>query len=64
MCAFFAVMGYGLILVIINPSDRDTIFKCDYTLGEAIYIFGKSAYITGNGKVVMQAQSAGFYKVC
>ena len=34
------------------------------TLGEAIYIFGKSAYITGNGEVVMQAQSAEFYKVC
>lgn len=51
------------IFVIINPADRVETFECDYALGEAIYIFGKSAY-NENDKLVIPPQSAGFYKVC
>lgn len=51
------------ILVIVNPSAKETAFKCDYVLGEAIYTFGEKAS-SNAGNIVVPPQSAGFYKIC
>ena len=50
------------ILVILNPSDKEVSFTCDYEPKEAVYSFGEKVRTEGN-KIVVPAQSAGFYSV-
>lgn len=50
------------ILVIINPADRETAFKCKYSLKESVYVFGGEAKET-DGKITVPPMSAGYYKV-
>lgn len=50
------------ILVILNPSDKEVSFTCDYEPKEAAYSFGEKVRTEGN-KIVVPAQSAGFYSV-
>ncbi len=50
------------ILVVINPSDKDETFACEYELQETIYSLGEEATVT-NGVVNVPAKSAGFYRV-
>lgn len=50
------------ILVIINPSAKEIVFACGYELKEALYSFG-GAVALKDGKLVVPACSAGFYRV-
>lgn len=50
------------ILVVLNPSGKDTICPCSYKLKDLIYTLGKSISIE-DGILHIPAQSAGFIKV-
>lgn len=50
------------ILVVINPSDHDVVFPCEYVLKEPLYSFGGKLRVTGEG-LCAPARSAGFYKL-
>lgn len=50
------------ILVVVNPADRATVFPCGYELKECIYSFGEAMRVE-NGKMLVPATSAGFYRV-
>lgn len=50
------------ILVILNPSDKEVTFTCDYEPKEAVYSFGKKVRTEGKN-ITVPAQSAGFYRV-
>lgn len=60
--AFLRSAGEEKILVIINPSDRECEFRCEYALQKSIYtVGGESRYSAG--MIVVPPCSAGFYEL-
>lgn len=60
--AYLRSAGNEKILVILNPSDRDTAFDCDYSLENELYAFG-GKMSAAEGKITVPAQSYAFYQV-
>lgn len=60
--AYVRTDGKSKILVIINPSEQETQFSCEYEIGEVVYNFGEKAQ-SSDGKITVYGQSAGFYKI-
>ena len=54
--------GDEKILVILNPSDKETVFKCGYTPKETVYSFGGDISVSG-GSITVPKCFAGFYRV-
>lgn len=54
--------GDNRILVIINPSEKEAAFDCEYKIGETVYSFGKTA-VCEKGRLTAAGQSAGFYRI-
>jgi len=50
------------ILVILNPSDREQSFPCEYELGDEIYRFHGSVK-SRDGRIIVDGQTAGMYRV-
>ncbi len=50
------------ILVILNPSDKEVAFECELQPKESVYCFGEKVRTEGK-KIIVPAQSAGFYTV-
>lgn len=60
--AYLRYAGDERILVVINPSDREASFPCEFSPQELIYSFGGD--VAADGKTfTVPACSAGFYKV-
>lgn len=60
--AYLRSEGEEKILVIINPADRETSFKCEYPIKEKIYSFGGTV-TEHNGKISVPGCFAGYYKI-
>lgn len=60
--AYIRSAGEDRILVVINPSEKEASFDCEYKIREAVYSFGQSA-VCENGRLTAAGQSAGFYKI-
>lgn len=60
--AYLRSAGGEKILVILNPSDKDTAFDCAYSLENELYAFG-GKMSSANGKVTVPAKSFAFYQV-
>lgn len=60
--AYIRTDGENRILVVINPSEKEASFDCEYKIEEAVYNFGK-AVVCENGRLTAAGQSAGFYRI-
>jgi len=60
--AYLRYAGDERILVVINPSDREVSFPCEFSPTERIYSFGGELRTDGKTATV-PACFAGFYKV-
>lgn len=60
--AYLRSAEHEKILVILNPSNKDTTFDCAYSLENELYAFG-SKMSAENGKVTVPSESFGFYEV-
>lgn len=60
--AYLRSSGGEKILVVVNPADREVSFPWEYALRETVYSFGGEISIE-DGKAVVPACSAGFYKI-
>lgn len=59
--AYLRCMGDEKILVVINPSDKEVSFECDYEPEQKIYSFGGEISVN-HGKITVPAEFAGFYR--
>lgn len=60
--AYMRSDGEDRILVVINPSDRETEFECDYVFRETLYSFGREIK-SENGRITAPACSVGYFKI-
>lgn len=60
--AYIRSAGEDKVLVIINPSAKETSFECGLTVSEEIYSFGGKVSRCG-GKLTVPPCSAGFYRI-
>lgn len=60
--AYIRSCGDEKILIILNPSEKEASFVGEYPVKEVLYSFGREADFTG-GKVTVDGQTAGFYRI-
>ncbi len=60
--AYIRSAGDEKILVVINPAAKEASFDCKAVPTETVYSFGKEIEAK-NGKIMVPAQSAGYYKL-